>query len=74
MYFVKQMFEVSVKTFCRKWEGEFLPKLFFIFKQLEKCQNEYYPNNLNLIRFCSFTSLELLIFSISLLKRNLLSN
>ena len=23
---LKQTFEVSVKTFCRKWEGEFLPK------------------------------------------------
>ena len=33
---MKQIFEVSVKTFCRKWEGEFLPKWCFIFKQLEK--------------------------------------
>ena len=40
------MFYASIETFCRKWEGEILPKLFFIFKQLEKCQNEYYPESL----------------------------
>ena len=36
------MFEVSVKTFCEKWEGETHPKWFFIFTQLEEYQNEYY--------------------------------
>ena len=44
------MFHVSIKTFCRKWEGETIPKWFFIFKQLEKCQNKYYPDNLNLVK------------------------
>ena len=63
-------FEVSVKTFCRKWEGESPPKRFFIFKQLEKYQNECYPSNLNLISFCNLTSLQLLLFHITLLKRN----
>ena len=48
----KKTFEISIKTFCRKWEGETLPKCFFIFKQLEKYQNEYYPYNINLILFC----------------------
>ena len=43
--------EVSMKTFCRKREGETLLKWFFTFNQLEKFQNEYYPDNLNLIRF-----------------------
>ena len=42
---------ISIKTFCRKWEREALPKRFFIFKQLGKCQNEYYPYDLNLIGF-----------------------
>ena len=51
----KQTFEVSIKTFCRKWEVETLPKRFFIFKELKKCQNEYYPYNLNLISFCRLT-------------------
>ena len=55
--------EVSIKTFCGKWKGETLPKRFFIFKQLGKYQNEYYPNYLNLVRFFSFTSVS------SLLKR-----
>ena len=44
-------FEASIKILCRKWEGETLPKSFFIYKQLDKCQNEYYPDNPNLIRF-----------------------
>ena len=33
----KITFEVSIKTFCIKWEGEMI---FLIYKQLEKCQNE----------------------------------
>ena len=41
-------FGVSIKTFWRKWEGETLPKWFFIYKQLSKCQNEYYFKNLGL--------------------------
>ena len=71
--FSKQTFEVSIKTFCRKWEGEALPKWFFNLKHLEKCQIKYYPDNLNWISFCSLTSLQLLMFPISLLTRNLLS-
>ena len=42
--FLKQTFEVSIKKSCRKREEETLPKWFFIFKQLGKCQNEYYPS------------------------------
>ena len=42
---LKQTLEVSIKLFCRKWEGETPPKWLFLFKQLEKCQNEYYPYN-----------------------------
>ena len=42
---IKQMFYAS-KTFCRKCERERFLKWFFIFKQLEKCQNEYYPESL----------------------------
>ena len=48
----KQTFEVSIKFFCRKWERETFPKWFFIYKQLDKCQNEYYPDNGNIISFC----------------------
>ena len=39
---MKQIFDVSIKTFSGKWEGETLPKWFFTFTQLEKYQNEYY--------------------------------
>ena len=39
------MFEVSINTLCRKWEDETHPKWFFIFNELDKCQNEYYPDN-----------------------------
>ena len=42
--FLKQTFEVSIKKFCRKPEEQTFPKWFFIFKQLGKCQNEYYPS------------------------------
>ena len=45
------------------------PPMVFIFKQLEKYQIEYYPDNLNLISFSSHTSLQLLMFPISLIKR-----
>ena len=49
----------NIWNFCQnilqKREGETLPKCFFIFKQLEKYQNEYYPYNINLIRFCRRT-------------------
>ena len=56
-----------------KWERETLPKFFFFFLRnlKEKCQNEYYPDNLNAKSFCSFTSFQLLMFRIFLLKRNL---
>ena len=72
MNVLKQIFEVPVKTFCRKWEGGTLPKGFFNFKQPEKSQNEYYPDNLNLISFFSLISLQLLLFPVFLLKSNLL--
>ena len=71
--FSEEIYEVFAKKFCRKWEGETLPKWFFSFKQLEKGQNEYYPHNLNLISFCSLTSLQLLMFPISPVERNLLT-
>ena len=67
---LKKKFEVSIKIFCRKWEGKNLLKRFFIYKQLDKCQNKCYPNNSNLIRFCRRVSLHLPMFPISLLKRN----
>ena len=63
------MFYASVKKFCRKWEGKTLPKWLLIFKQLEKFQNEYYLDNLNLISSCRRTCLHVFMFSISLLKR-----
>ena len=55
--FLKRTFEVSVKIFCRKWEGETLSKWFFIYKQLDKSQNEHYPDNPYLISFCRRISL-----------------
>ena len=39
----------------------------------EKCQNKYYPDNLNFISFCRRTSLHVLMFPISVLKSNLSS-
>ena len=66
--FLKQIFEVSFKIFCRKWEGGTLLKWFFIFKQFKKYQSDYYPDNLSLISFRRPTSLYVLMFSISLLK------
>ena len=69
----KQTFEVSIKFFCRKWERETFPKWFFIYKQLDKCQNEYYPENPNITRFCRRTSLHVLMFPNFLLKKNLWS-
>ena len=68
--FLKQTSEI----FSKEWEGEILIKWFFIYKQLEKCQNKYYPDNLSLIRFCRRTSLHVLMFPVSLLKKNLWSN
>ena len=72
--FLKETFEVSIKTFYRKWEGESHPKWFLIYKQFERCQNECQPDNLNLICFCRRTSLHVLMFPISLLKWNLWSH
>ena len=66
--FLIQTFEISIKTFYRKWEGETLPKWFLIFKQLETFQNKYYPGNLNLIHFCRLVSLHVLMLPISLSK------
>ena len=54
---MKQTFEVFIKTFCRKWEVETLRKWLFVYKQLEKCQSEYYTDNLNWVKFCRHTSL-----------------
>ena len=70
---LKQTIEVSIKKFWRTWERETLLKWFFIFKQLDKCQNEYYSDNLNLISLCIRILLHVLMFPISLLKRNLWS-
>ena len=56
--FLKQTFEVSIKIFCWKWERETLTKWFFIYKELDKCQNEYYPDNPNLISFLRRISLD----------------
>ena len=52
-------------------KNETLPKLLFIYQQLDKWQNEYYPDNLNLISFWSRISFHVLMVLISLLKRNL---
>ena len=40
-------------------------------KQREKCQSECYAEYLNWVRFCRRTSLHILTFPISLLKRNM---
>ena len=53
----------------RRNSSQMIPQI----KQLEKCQNEYYTDNLNLISFSSHTSLQLLMFPIALLKRSLWS-
>ena len=71
--FLKQTFEVCIKLFCWKWEGETLTKWFFIYKQLDKCQNEYYPENPNLISFMRRISLHVIMFQIFLQKRNMWS-
>ena len=71
--FLKQTSESFINTFCRKWEGETRPKWFFIYKSLEKCQKEYYPDNQNSISFCRCTSLHVLMFPVSLPKQNLWS-
>ena len=71
MFNLKQRFECSMKTFCRKWEGETPPKLFLILKQLEKGKNEYYIGNLNSISFCRYTSLHVLMYPMSLIEWNL---
>ena len=45
------------------------PKIILIFKQLEKYQNDHYPDNLNLISFSSHISFKLLTFPISSTKK-----
>ena len=35
---LKQIFEVSMKILCRKWEGEILPKQFFILSNLKNAK------------------------------------
>ena len=69
---LKQTCEGSMKTLCRKWEGE-TPKLFLIVKQLGKGQNEYYIDNQNLISFCRCTSLHVLMYPVSVLEWNMWS-
>ena len=71
IYFKFQTSEVSIKTFWTKWDRENLPKWFFIDKKLEKCQNEYYPDNLDLISLCRRTSLHVPMLPVSLVNRNL---
>ena len=34
----KQIFEVSIKTFCRKWEGETLPNDFHFLSNLKNAK------------------------------------
>ena len=55
--FLKQTFEVFIKTFCRKWKVELFAKWLFVYKQLKKCQSEYYTDNLHWVKFCRHTSL-----------------
>ena len=77
--FLKQTSLAFIKTFCGKWKEETLPKWFFISKKLEKCQNEYYLDNLNFISFYTLLHvfytqfLHVLMFPVPLLKRNLWS-
>ena len=59
------------QSISQKWKP--VPKWFFIFKQLENCQNKCYRDNSNFIRFCRRTSLHVLMFPISVLKINLWS-
>ena len=49
--------------------GRIPPKMILIFKQLEKYQNDHYPDNLNLICFSSHISFKLLTFPISSTKK-----
>ena len=66
---MKQTFEIFIKTLCRKWEEETLPKWSFIYKQLEKWQNECYTDNLDWVRFCRLTFLYVLMReSVTILK------
>ena len=41
---------------CRNKEGEIVPKWLFIYKELGKCQNEYYTGNPNWLRFCNHSN------------------
>ena len=68
--FQNKYLKLLLKYFIENGKEKLSPNDSF-FKQLEKCQKEYYPENLNLTSFCSLTILELIIFPISLLKRNL---
>ena len=52
-----------------KMGGRIPPKMILIFKQLEKYQNDHYPDNLNLICFSSHISFKLLTFPISSTKK-----
>ena len=45
--------------------------MILIFWQLEKYQNEYYPDNLNLLSIPNHTSLQFLMLLISVLERSL---
>ena len=46
-------------------------QMILIYKQYDTCQNKYYPDNLNLISFYRHISYHVLMFTISLSKRNL---
>ena len=65
---------VSIKTFCKMGSRNSSQMIFLIYKQLEKYQNEYYPDNPNLINFCRRVSLQVLMFPISLIKSNYIEN
>ena len=61
-----------LKHFAENGKEELSLKDSSILSNLKKSQNEYYPDNLNLISFFSLISLQLLLFPVFLLKSNLL--
>ena len=77
VHFINKILKPKCKTpfskLHKNWKRETLPKWFFVYKQLERCQNEYYPDILNLISFCRRTFLQVPIFPIYMLTRNFFS-
>ena len=57
--------------FAENEKERFFPNDSSFLSNLKKMQNKYYPDNQNLVSFCSRTSLHALMFPISLLKWNL---